>query len=53
VALDAEFHIAGPSGGRVLPGSEFFQLPHVDASRENVLAKDEVLTAMQLPATRK
>ena len=52
VALDAEFHIAGPSGERVLPASEFFQLPRVDASRENVLAKDEVLTSVRLPAAR-
>jgi xanthine dehydrogenase YagS FAD-binding subunit len=52
VALDAQFHIAGPSGERVLPASEFFQLPRVDASRENVLTKDEVLAAIQLPAAR-
>jgi len=52
VALDAKFHIAGPSGERVLPASEFFQLPRVDASRENVLAKDEILTAVELPASR-
>jgi len=52
VALDAEFHIAGPSGERVVPASEFFQLPRVDATRENVLAKDEVLTAVQLPSAR-
>lgn len=52
VALDAEFHIAGPSGERTVPASEFFQLPRVDASRENVLSKDEVLTAVRLPAAR-
>jgi xanthine dehydrogenase YagS FAD-binding subunit len=52
VALDAEFHIAGPSGERTVPASEFFQLPRVDASRENVLANDDVLTAVQLPAAR-
>ena len=52
VALDAEFHIAGPSGERVLPASEFFQLPRVDAARENVLAKDDVLVAIQLRAAR-
>jgi xanthine dehydrogenase YagS FAD-binding subunit len=52
VALDAEFHIAGPSGERVLPASEFFQLPRVDAARENVLGKDEILSAIQLPAAR-
>jgi xanthine dehydrogenase YagS FAD-binding subunit len=52
VALDAKFHITGPSGERVVPASEFFQLPRVDAARENVLAKDEVLTAVQLPAAK-
>jgi len=52
VALDAQFHIVGPSGERVLPASEFFQLPRVDAARENVLARDEVLSAIQLPAAR-
>lgn len=52
VALDAQFHIAGPSGERVVPASEFFQLPRVDAARENVLAKDEILSAIQLPAAR-
>jgi xanthine dehydrogenase YagS FAD-binding subunit len=52
VALDAEFHIAGPSGERTLPAGEFFQLPRVDAARENVLAHDEILTAVRLPAAR-
>ena len=52
VALDAQFHIAGPSGERVVPASEFFQLPRVDAARENILGKDEILTAIQLPAAR-
>jgi xanthine dehydrogenase YagS FAD-binding subunit len=52
VALDAEFHITGPSGERSLPAGEFFQLPRVDATRENVLANDEILTAVRLPAPR-
>ena len=52
VALDAEFHIASPSGERVVPASEFFQLPRVDASRENVLGKDEILTGVRLPAAK-
>lgn len=49
VALDAKFHITGPAGDRVVPASDFFQLPRVDASRENVLSKDEILTAVELP----
>ena len=49
VALDATFEIAGPSGRRTLPASEFFALPRVDAKRENVLANDELLVAIHLP----
>jgi xanthine dehydrogenase YagS FAD-binding subunit len=52
VALDAQFHIAGPSGERVVPAADFFQLPRVDAARENVLAKDDVLVAVEFPAAR-
>jgi xanthine dehydrogenase YagS FAD-binding subunit len=52
VALDAEFHVSGPSGDRVIPASQFFQLPRMDASRENVLAPDDVLVAITLPAAR-
>jgi xanthine dehydrogenase YagS FAD-binding subunit len=50
VALDAEFHVSGPKGDRVIPAGQFFQLPRVDASRENVLAPDDVLVAITLPA---
>lgn len=53
VALEASFHIAGPSGERVMPAAEFFQLPRVDAARENVLQKDEVLVAVELPAAKR
>ena len=52
VALDAEFHVSGPSGDRVIPAGQFFQLPRVDATRENVLAPDDVLVAITLPAAR-
>src|ERR1700694_255660 len=52
VALDAEFHVSGPSGDRVIPAGQFFQLPRVDAARENVLAPDDVLVAITLPAAR-
>lgn len=52
VALDAEFHIVGPSGERTVPAHDFFQLPRVDATRENVLGKDEILTSITLPQPR-
>ena len=52
VALDADFHVSGPKGDRVVKAADFFQLPRVDAARENVLANDEILTAVTLPAAR-
>lgn len=50
VALDAEFRVVGPAGERMVPASEFFILPLQDAKKENVLAEDEVLAGVQLPA---
>ena len=52
VALDATFRIAGPAGERVVPAAEFFTLPKDNAARENVLADDEVLASIVLPAAR-
>ena len=50
VALNATFQVEGPSGRRSVPAAEFFALPRVDASRENVLTKEEILTAVHLAA---
>jgi xanthine dehydrogenase YagS FAD-binding subunit len=52
VALGAKFRVAGPSGERVVPASDFFTLPRVDPARENVLAKDELLVSIHLPVAR-
>jgi xanthine dehydrogenase YagS FAD-binding subunit len=49
VALEAKFRIVGPSGERVVPAADFFVLPQKDATKENVLAADEVLAGVQLP----
>jgi len=50
VALGAEFRIAGPSGERVAPAAEFFVLPKANAARENVMAADEILASIHIPA---
>jgi len=50
VALDAEFRVTGPR--RMIRAADFFQLPRVDVARENVLAPDELLTEIVLPAVR-
>ncbi|HUI81632.1 MAG TPA: FAD binding domain-containing protein [Bryobacteraceae bacterium] len=52
VALDGRFHITGPSGGRTVSATDFFVLPKQNAARENSLANDEVLSAIEVPATR-
>jgi len=52
LALDAKFRIAGPSAERTLPAAEFFALPQQNPAQENVLAPDEALAEIQVPATR-
>jgi xanthine dehydrogenase YagS FAD-binding subunit len=53
VALDATFHIAGPSGERAVPAADFFTLPKDDAARENVLKDGELLASISLPPARR
>ncbi len=52
VALEATFHVAGPSGDRDVPAGEFFVLPRQNAAAENVLAPGEVLASVRLPPAR-
>jgi xanthine dehydrogenase YagS FAD-binding subunit len=49
VALDAVFRIVGPDGERRVAAADFFTLPTVDPSRENVLKDGEVLAEIVLP----
>ena len=51
VALDAEVTIAGPRGERTLELERFFTLPSEGSVvRENVLAANEVVVAVRIPA---
>jgi xanthine dehydrogenase YagS FAD-binding subunit len=52
LALDAKFRIVSPSGERVLAAADFFALPQQNPARENVLAADEALAEIQIPAPR-
>src|SRR5215470_1280496 len=52
VALDAKFRIVGPSGERMVTAADFFKLPTANPARENVLASDEVLAEIHLPAPK-
>jgi xanthine dehydrogenase YagS FAD-binding subunit len=50
IALGGRVTLTGPSGERTLPLEQFFAGPERDVQRENVLADDEVLTLVTLPA---
>ena len=52
MALGATFTISGPGGDRRRAAQEFFTLPRQNAAKENVLADDEVLMAVQIPAAK-
>ncbi|HSP70609.1 MAG TPA: xanthine dehydrogenase family protein subunit M [Bryobacteraceae bacterium] len=52
VALDAKFRIVGPAGERTIAAADFFRLPADNPARENVLANDEVLAEIRLPAAK-
>ena len=52
MALGATFSISGPGGDRRLTAPEFFTSPRQNAAKENALAGDEVLMAVQIPAAR-
>ena len=49
VALRARFRIVGPEGDRWVPAAQFFVLPRVDVSRENVLEPNEILAEVAFP----
>ncbi len=51
VALDASMVIRGPKGERVVPAEEYWIGPGIDITRMNVLAPNEILTAIRIPAT--
>ncbi len=53
VALGATFRIVGPGGERRVAASDFFVLPRQNASGENVLAPDDVLVSIDLPAAKR
>jgi len=49
IALEGRVTLTGPAGERTLPLEQFFAGPEWDVQRENVLADDEILTAVVLP----
>jgi len=50
VAYGATFRVFGPSGERLVPAADYFTLPSRNVRVENVLAPNELLTHVILPA---
>ena len=51
VAYGAKFRVVGPNGEREVPAAEYFTMPTMqNVLKENVLADDELLTHVILPA---
>jgi xanthine dehydrogenase YagS FAD-binding subunit len=50
-AYGASFRVVGPNGERTIPAAEYFTMPTMrNVRKENVLADDEILTHVILPA---
>ena len=50
IALNARFRIIGPAGEREVPAAEYYQMPDRNLFGETVLAPNELLTHVILPA---
>jgi xanthine dehydrogenase YagS FAD-binding subunit len=51
VAYGATFRIVGPNGEHEVPAADYFTMPNMrNVRKENVLAADEILTHVTLPA---
>jgi xanthine dehydrogenase YagS FAD-binding subunit len=49
MALGAQMHILGPKGPRSLPLEEFFVTTVQRLYQENVLEREEIITALTVP----
>jgi xanthine dehydrogenase YagS FAD-binding subunit len=49
-ALDAKVHVNGPAGERTIGFAEFHRLPGNTPQRDTNLHRDEIITAVELPA---
>lgn len=50
-ALGATIVVAGPGGTKTVGVDDFFIGPHTDYARETVLAQDELITEVRIPAS--
>jgi xanthine dehydrogenase YagS FAD-binding subunit len=48
-ALEAKIRVAGPGGERIIAFADFHRLPQDRPEQDNTLARDEIVTAVDLP----
>ncbi len=53
IALDAQVVISSPRGERSLALADFYALPSKNVRRENILATDELVREVRIPAAKK
>ncbi|HET8602255.1 MAG TPA: xanthine dehydrogenase family protein subunit M [Segeticoccus sp.] len=51
LCLDATVQVRGPGGQRAIPMAQFHRLPGTDPQRDTELRRDELITAVDLPAS--
>ena len=51
VALGAQLHVEGPSGGRDISAADFFIIPQKAGDREHALAPNEIVTEIVVPGS--
>jgi xanthine dehydrogenase YagS FAD-binding subunit len=52
VALDASVRVVGTGAPKLVPAAEFFTLPRLDATKENVLASGDIVAGVVIPTAR-
>lgn len=50
-ALEATVHVTGPDGERIIPFHDYHRLPGDRPERDNTLQRDEMVIAVELPAS--
>jgi xanthine dehydrogenase YagS FAD-binding subunit len=50
IALDATVHVVGPAGPRAIAFADFHRLPENTPERDTNLERNEIITAIELPA---
>lgn len=49
MVLDASIHVLGSTGERIIPIGSFYRLPGSEPQHDTTLARDELITAVDLP----